>query len=102
VTDAYRFIAAEKANYSVSLMSRMLGVNRQAFHAWERRPPSQRSLEDAFLTERIPSERGIGCDRRDDDAPWPVPRRHDQRPQRPQPGSRQLGGALSRLGAKSG
>lgn len=53
MTDAYRFIAAEKANYPISLMSRMLGVNRQAFHAWERRPPSQRALEDAFLTERI-------------------------------------------------
>jgi putative transposase len=53
VTDAYRFIAAEKANHPISLMSRMLGVNRSAFHAWERRPPSQRALEDAFLTERI-------------------------------------------------
>jgi putative transposase len=53
VTDAYRFIAAEKANYPISLMSRMLGVNRSAFHAWERRPLSQRALEDAFLTERI-------------------------------------------------
>lgn len=53
MTDAYRFIAAEKANYPISLMSRMLGVNRQAFHAWERRPPSQRALEDAFLAERI-------------------------------------------------
>jgi putative transposase len=53
VTDAYRFIAAEKANYPISLMSRVLGVSRQAFHAWERRPPSQRALEDAFLTERI-------------------------------------------------
>ncbi|MEX2107504.1 MAG: IS3 family transposase [Solirubrobacterales bacterium] len=53
VTDAYRFIAAEKANYPISLMSRVLGVSRQAFHAWERRPPSQRALEDAFLIERI-------------------------------------------------
>lgn len=53
MTDAYRFIAAEKANYPISLMSRVLGVSRQAFHAWERRAPSQRALEDAFLTERI-------------------------------------------------
>jgi putative transposase len=53
VSDAYRFIAAEKANYPISLMSRLLGVSRQGFHAWERRAPSQRSLEDAFLTERI-------------------------------------------------
>jgi putative transposase len=53
VSDVYRFIAAEKANYPISLMSRLRGVSRQAFHAWERRPPSQRALEDAFLTERI-------------------------------------------------
>ena len=53
MTDAYRFIAAEKANYPVSLMSRVLGVNRTAFHRWEGRAPSQRALEDAFLTERI-------------------------------------------------
>ena len=53
MTDAYRFIAAEKANFPISLMSRMLGVNRTAFHRWEGRAPSQRALEDAFLTERI-------------------------------------------------
>jgi len=53
VTDAYRFIAAEKANFPVSLMSRVLGVNRTAYHRWEGRAPSQRALEDAFLTERI-------------------------------------------------
>lgn len=53
MSDAYRFIAAEKANYPISLMSRLLGVSRQGFHALERRAPSQRSLEDAFLTERI-------------------------------------------------
>jgi len=34
-------------------MSRVLGVNRTAFHRWEGRVPSQRALEDAFLTERI-------------------------------------------------
>lgn len=53
MSDAYRFIAAEKANYPISLMSRLLGVSRQGFHAWERRAPSQRALQDAFLTERI-------------------------------------------------
>lgn len=53
MTDAYRFIAAEKANYPISLMSRVLGVNRTAYHRWEGRAPSQRSLEDAFLTARI-------------------------------------------------
>lgn len=53
MTDAYRFIAAEKANFPVSLMSRVLGVNRTAYHRWEGRAPSQRALEDAFLTELI-------------------------------------------------
>ena len=31
----------------------MLGVNRTAYHRWEGRAPSQRSLQDAFLLERI-------------------------------------------------
>ncbi len=53
MTETYRFIAAEKANYPISLMSRVLGVNRTAYHRWEGRAPSQRSLQDAFLTERI-------------------------------------------------
>jgi putative transposase len=53
VSEAYRFIAAEKASYPVSLMSRVLGVNRTAFHRAERRPPSERALEDAWLTEQI-------------------------------------------------
>ncbi len=59
MTDAYRFIAAEKANYPISLMSRVLEVNRSAFHRWEGRAPSQRALEDAFLTERIREIHGV-------------------------------------------
>jgi putative transposase len=46
-------IAAEKANYPVAVMSRVLGVNRTSFHDWERRPPSDRALSDAWLTEKI-------------------------------------------------
>jgi putative transposase len=49
----YRFIAAEKANHSVSLMCRLLCVSRSGFHAWERRPPSDRALADAWLTDRV-------------------------------------------------
>jgi putative transposase len=49
----FRFIAAEKANYPISLMCRVLGVSRSGFHAWERRPPSARALLDARLCERI-------------------------------------------------
>ena len=46
-------IAAEKPNYPVAVMCRVLGVNRTSFHDWERRPPSDRALTDAWLTEKI-------------------------------------------------
>ncbi len=49
----FRFIAAEKANHSISLMCGLLGVSRSGFHAWERRAPSDRALADAWLVERI-------------------------------------------------
>jgi putative transposase len=34
-------------------MCRALSVKRGSFYAWERRPPSDRALEDAWLTEKI-------------------------------------------------
>ena len=34
-------------------MCRVLGVSRAGFYAWERRPPSDRDLADAWLTEKI-------------------------------------------------
>jgi putative transposase len=49
----FSFIAAEKANYPVALMCRALEVNRTSFHDWERRPPSDRALSDAWLLEQI-------------------------------------------------
>jgi putative transposase len=49
----FRFIEAQKANFPISLSARMLGVSRSGFHAWRRRPPSDRALGDAWLTERI-------------------------------------------------
>jgi len=49
----FRFIAAEKTNHPISLMCRVLGVSRSGFHAWERRPLSERALVDARLSERI-------------------------------------------------
>jgi putative transposase len=49
----YSFIAAEKTNFPVAVMCRVFGVSRTAFHNWERRAPSDRTLQDAWLTERI-------------------------------------------------
>ena len=49
----FRFIAAEKANHSISLMCRLLGVSPSGFHAWKRRSPADRALADAWLVERI-------------------------------------------------
>src|SRR5205085_12574736 len=50
---AYSLIAAEKTNFPVAVMCRVLGVSRTGFHNWERRAPSDRALTDAWLTEKI-------------------------------------------------
>lgn len=51
----YRHISAERAHcaFPVSLMCELLGVSESGYFAWSRRPPSDRELSDAWLTERI-------------------------------------------------
>jgi putative transposase len=49
----FGFIAAKKAEHSIKLMCRVLGVSRSGFHAWSRREPSPRALQDARLSARI-------------------------------------------------
>jgi putative transposase len=49
----YRFIRAEKANYHVRTLCRVLGVSSSGYYAWCSRPPSVRSLHDAELTRAI-------------------------------------------------
>jgi hypothetical protein len=49
----FSLIATEKTNFPVAVLCRVLGVNRTAFHNWERRAPSDRALEDAWLTAKI-------------------------------------------------
>lgn len=49
----YRFISAEKANYHVRTLCRVLGVSASGYYAWCSRPPSVRSLHDAELTRAI-------------------------------------------------
>ncbi len=51
----FRFIAAEKTSYPISLMCRLLGVSRSGFHAWEQRKPSARTVEDERLMAQIRS-----------------------------------------------
>jgi putative transposase len=49
----FRFVAAKKATFPISLLCEVLGVSRSGFHAWARRSPSRRARADAWLTERI-------------------------------------------------
>jgi putative transposase len=49
----FRFIAAERAQFPISLLCRVLGVSRSGFHAWLRRAPCDRALADAWLGEQV-------------------------------------------------
>jgi putative transposase len=50
---AFRFITSEKASHSITIICRVLEVSRSGYHAWTRRPPGRRAVEDARLTTRI-------------------------------------------------
>jgi putative transposase len=49
----YRLISTERADFPVSRLCELLGVSRSGYYGWERRPPSDRALADAELTELI-------------------------------------------------
>ena len=49
----YRFIAEEKAQHSVVLLCRVLGVAKSAFYAWQRQKLSARAHADEQLTDEI-------------------------------------------------
>jgi putative transposase len=49
----FAFIEAQKANFPITVMCRVLAVTPSGFHAWRGRPPSARSLADATLTATI-------------------------------------------------
>jgi putative transposase len=49
----YRLIGAEKAQHPVSLLCEVLGVSRAGFHAWLKRTPSKRWVDDVRLLELI-------------------------------------------------
>ena len=49
----YRFIQAEKAQYPVQLLCRVLEVARSGYYAWCRRPASSRSRQNQWLVAHI-------------------------------------------------
>jgi putative transposase len=49
----FGFIASKKAEHSIKIMCRVLGVSRSGYYAWVGRKPSARALQDARLTARI-------------------------------------------------
>ncbi len=50
---SFRFVAANKAVHSITIMCRVLEVSRSGYHAWAGRPPSPRAVEDQRLSARI-------------------------------------------------
>jgi len=49
----FTFVEAEKANFPVAVLCRLLGVSRSGYYAWRRRPPSARTRADQGLSQRI-------------------------------------------------
>ena len=49
----FRLIAEERSHHSVSRLARVLGVTAAGYHAWKKRKPCARRLEDERLKERI-------------------------------------------------
>ena len=49
----YRLIDAEKANFPVRVLCRVLGVSRSGYYDWKGRSPSRRSRQDAALAGKI-------------------------------------------------
>lgn len=49
----FRLIDAEKANYSISLLCRVLRVSRSGYYDWKDRPLSKRARENTVLIKQI-------------------------------------------------
>ena len=46
-------IEAERQNFTVRLMCRVLEISESGWYAWRRREPGERALANARLTEKI-------------------------------------------------
>jgi hypothetical protein len=53
VTEVFRFITANQAEFPIAAMCAAFGVSRSGDHAWRDRRPSARAKADAALSERI-------------------------------------------------
>ena len=49
----FELIEAERATFSIKFMCEHLGVTRQGFYAWRKRPPCRRRIEDTAYTAVI-------------------------------------------------
>lgn len=51
----FDFIAAQKAKYPIKVLCEVLSVSESGFHAWAKRPESERHREDRRLEARLRS-----------------------------------------------
>ena len=51
--EAFALMLAEKSNYSVARMARLLGVSRSGFYAWCKRPPSRQAIRQERIEQKI-------------------------------------------------
>ena len=54
----FRFIHTERVNYPVTVLARVLRVNRSAYYAWARRAASAHEIEDRDLTRLVKENHG--------------------------------------------
>ena len=49
----FAFVEAEKADFPVAALCRLLGVSRSGYYAWRQRPPAARARSDHALSQQI-------------------------------------------------
>jgi len=49
----FKLIDAERANFPVYVLCKILGVSKSGYYGWKGRPPSKRNRENDALTEKV-------------------------------------------------